>query len=330
MNDDDIAKVLRPLKDAPRVPTERREAAYARVKAAWQSSAEPSSQAVEPAPDAADRRPGTSGRRRGLWALAASVVLGLAVGIGLWSTRGTAPAPILARVTAVQGDSALKVGDALTAGTRFVTGEATVAVALVSGPAIRLAPASVSVLESTERFRLERGRVYVDSGVSGPAAASSSWVVATGLGEVRHLGTQYLVAIGAEGLSVAVREGQVALRPASGAAPQSTAMAGERLHVARDAPAQVQRTALSPADAQWDWIESVPTPLDVEGLGLGEFTAWYRRETGQAVTLEGADPRTRLHGSIAGMTPDEALEAIAAAAELDIRRIDGQVIVRGR
>jgi ferric-dicitrate binding protein FerR (iron transport regulator) len=329
MNDDDIAKILRPLKDAPRIPAERREAAYARVKAAWQDASEPEPLAVEPVPDAV-HRPGTSVGRRGLWALAASVVLGLAVGIGLWSTRGTAPAPILARVTAVQGDSALKVGDALTAGTRVVTGEAAVALALASGPSIRLAPASESVLESIERFRLDQGRVYVDSGAGGKAASASSWVVATRLGEVRHLGTQYLVAIGVEGLSVAVREGQVALRPASDAATQATAVAGERLHVARDAPAKVQRTALSPADAQWDWIQSLPTPFDVEGRSLGEFTAWYRRETGRAVTLEGVDPQTRLHGSIAGMTPDEALEAIAAATELDIRRVDAQVVVRGR
>ena len=324
MNEEEIIKALRPLKDAPRVPSDRREAAYARVQEAWQAGLAEAPPAQAPAAEQVFL--GTV-RRRGLFAVAASVVMGLAVGLGLWSTRGTAPASIVARVTAVQGVSALKVGDTLTADSRIVTGEATVALALPSGLSVRLAPASESVFESAERLRLDRGRVYVDSG---SGAAGDPWVVETGLGEVRHLGTQYLVTIGTDGLAVAVREGRIALQPARGGTAQTTAIAGERLRVAADAPGQILRTALSPTDAQWDWIESVPTSLEVEGLTLGEFLVWYRRETAQAVTLDGVDAATRLHGSIAGLTPDEALEAIAAATDLDIRRVEGQTVVRAR
>ena len=324
MNEEEIIKALRPLKDAPRVPSDRREAAYARVQEAWQAGLAEAPPAQAPAAEQVFL--GTV-RRRGLFAVAASVVMGLAVGLGLWSTRGTAPASIVARVTAVQGVSTLKVGDALTVDSRIVTGEATVALALPSGLSVRLAPASESVFESAERLRLDRGRVYVDSG---SGAAGDPWVVETGLGEVRHLGTQYLVTIGTDGLAVAVREGRIALQPARGGTAQTTAIAGERLRVAADAPGQILRTALSPTDAQWDWIESVPTSLEVEGLTLGEFLVWYRRETAQAVTLDGVDAATRLHGSIAGLTPDEALEAIAAATDLDVRRVEGQTVVRAR
>ena len=324
MNEEEIIKALRPLKDAPRVPSDRREAAYARVQEAWQAGLAEAPPAQAPAAEQVFL--GTV-RRRGLFAVAASVVMGLAVGLGLWSTRGTAPASIVARVTAVQGVSALKVGDALTVDSRIVTGEATVALALPSGLSVRLAPASESVFESAERLRLDRGRVYVDSG---SGAAGDPWVVETGLGEVRHLGTQYLVTIGTDGLAVAVREGRIALQPARGGTAQTTAIAGERLRVAADAPGQILRTALSPTDAQWDWIESVPTSLEVEGLTLGEFLVWYRRETAQAVTLDGVDAATRLHGSIAGLTPDEALEAIAAATDLVVRRVEGQTVVRAR
>ena len=324
MNEEEIIKALRPLKDAPRVPSDRREAAYARVQEAWQAGLAEAPPAQAPAAEQVFL--GTV-RRRGLFAVAASVVMGLAVGLGLWSTRGTAPASIVARVTAVQGVSTLKVGDALTVDSRIVTGEATVALALPSGLSVRLAPASESVFESAERLRLDRGRVYVDSG---SGAAGDPWVVETGLGEVRHLGTQYLVTIGTDGLAVAVREGRIALQPARGGTAQTTAIAGERLRVAADAPGQILRTALSPTDAQWDWIESVPTALEVEGLTLGEFLVWYRRETAQEVTLDGVDAATRLHGSIAGLTPDEALEAIAAATDLDVRRVEGQTVVRAR
>ena len=169
--------------------------------------------------------------------------------------------------------------------------------------------------------------MYVDSG---SGAAGDPWVVATGLGDVRHLGTQYLVTIGADGLAVAVREGRIALQPARSGTAQTTAIAGERLRVAADAPGQIRRTTLSPTDAQWDWVESVPTLLEVEGLTLGGFLVWYRRETAQTVTLEGVDTAIRLHGSIAGLTPDEALEAIAAATDLDVRRVEGQTVVRAR
>ena len=328
MNDDDIAKALKPLKEGPRVSPERREAAYAQLKEAWQAQregrADPSRS--EPTSVPVSQRP-VPARRRGLWAIAASVVVGLAVGVGLWSTRGTAPAPVVARVMAVEGPGQWKVGDTLSADSRIATGEATLALALVSGPSVRLAPGSEAAFESADRLRLEGGEVYVDSG---SAAATDAWVVATGLGDVRHLGTQYLVALGADGLSVAVREGRIALKPARGAAAQTTAVAGEQLQVARDAPGQVLRTALSPTDARWDWIGAVPAPLEVEGLSLGEFLGWYRRETAREVRLDGVDAGTRLHGSVAGMTPDEALEAIAAATELDVRRIDGQVVVRAR
>lgn len=324
MNDEEIIKALQPLKDAPRVPSDRREAAYARVKEAWQAGLADAPPAQAPAVE--EVRPGAV-RRRGLFVVAASVAVGLAVGLGLWSTRGTAPAPVVARVTAVQGASALKVGDAVDADSRIVTGEATVALVLSSGLSVRLAPASESVFESAERLRLDRGRVYVDSG---SRAAGDPWVVETGLGEVRHLGTQYLVALEDEGLSVAVREGRIALRPAQGGTAQTTAIAGERLRVAADAPGQILRTALSPTDAQWDWVESVPSSIEVEGRTLGEFLIWYRRETAQTVTLDGVDAATRLHGSIAGLTPDEALEAIAAATDLDVRRAEGQIVVRAR
>ena len=324
MNEEEITEALRPIKEMPRVPADRREAAYARVKEAWQVGLAEAPTAQAPA--AAPVFPGTVRRRR-VFAVAASVVMGLAVGVGLWSTRGTAPALIVARVTVVQGVSALKVGDALTVDSRIVTGEAAVALALPSGLSVRLAPASEAVLESAERLRLDRGRVYVDSG---SGAAGDPWVVATGLGDVRHLGTQYLVTIGADGLAVAVREGRIALQPARSGTAQTTAIAGERLRVAADAPGQIRRTTLSPTDAQWDWVESVPTSLEVEGLTLGGFLVWYRRETAQTVTLDGVDTAIRLHGNIAGLTPDEALEAIAAATDLDVRRVEGQTVVRAR
>lgn len=309
MNDEEISRALRPLKDAPRVPADRREAAYAQVREAWAAQ-----RAAPP-------------RRRLPWALAASFLMVLAVGLGLWSTRETAPLPVVARVTAVHGDSMLKVGDALTAESRIVTGAATVALSLPSGLSVRLAPASESRFGSAELLRLERGRVYVDSG---SAAAGAAWVVATGLGDVRHLGTQYLVALEDQGLSVAVREGRIALQPSRTAEPPATAAAGERLRIARDGPGRIERMALAADDAQWDWIESVPAPLEVEGASLGEFVVWYRRETGQVVMLDGIDAGTRLHGSIAGMTPDEALDAIAAATDLDVRRVEGRIVVRVR
>ena len=37
MNDEEIQKALRPLRDAPRIPTDRREAAFERIRTEWKA-----------------------------------------------------------------------------------------------------------------------------------------------------------------------------------------------------------------------------------------------------------------------------------------------------
>jgi ferric-dicitrate binding protein FerR (iron transport regulator) len=155
-------------------------------------------------------------------------------------------------------------------------------------------------------------------------------IVRTVLGDVRHLGTQYLASFERGELEVAVREGVVALQGTQAAEPRATAAAGEQLRLSAAAPQRIERGVVAAADARWDWIETVPAPLDIEGLSLDRFLQWYGRETGREVSLDGIDPQTRLHGSVAGLMPEDALDAIAAAVELEVIREDDGVVVRRR
>ena len=74
-------------------------------------------------------------------------------------------------------------------------------------------------------------------------------------------------------------------------------------------------------------------PLEIDGRTLAEFLRWYSRETGRPVTisaglasLEDIRPEEiRLSGSILGLTPDEALVAVAASTDFEIRRFDDHI-----
>jgi ferric-dicitrate binding protein FerR (iron transport regulator) len=152
-------------------------------------------------------------------------------------------------------------------------------------------------------------------------------LVKTALGDIQHLGTQYLVDYDQERLNVAVREGVIALQKSEEYRSRATATAGEQLSVNVANPQVIERTSVSAADKRWSWIETVPSPIDIDGVSLGAFLAWYERETGHRVILQNADPDIRLNGSVSGLTPDDALAAIAIAVELDVTHLDSEVLI---
>jgi ferric-dicitrate binding protein FerR (iron transport regulator) len=316
MNDEEMEQALRPLRGLPGVPPERRAAAFERVRAEWQA-------------ELATRQIAAEGPRRSrrLFALAASVLLVLFAGVMIrFGGTPTSPAQV-ATVSAVHGNGPFRIADPVLSGQRIETGTSTLAATLPSGLVVRLAPGSTLAFTDRGHLELEHGRVFVDSGT---ARTPDPLIVRTALGDIRHLGTQYLVDIDGGRLAVAVREGVIALQRPRETTPLATAAAGEQLTVSTATAAGIERGAVAAHDASWRWIEAVPAALDVEGLSLTAFMQWYRRETGRTVKLENIDPDTRLHGSIAGLTPDDALDAIAVAVEFQVLRENGSVVVRRR
>jgi ferric-dicitrate binding protein FerR (iron transport regulator) len=313
MNDEEMEKSLRSLKDLPRVSEERREAAFERVRAEWQAGLATRAAASKVAP-----------RRRWPLAAAASVLIASLSGLSLWLSQDS-PRSAIAMISAVNGEGALRVDDVVHADQLIESGSSTLAIKLSSGLVVRVAPDSALTFGDTARLALERGRIFVDSN---PAQTKAPLLVQTALGEVRHIGTRYLVEYDRRELQIAVREGMIALQRSDGSPLNPTAEAGEQLTVSSSAPTEIERTAVSVSDARWRWIERVPSPLDIDGQPLSVFLQWYEQETGRRVTLRGVSPQTTLNGNIAGLPPDDALDAIALAVELEVDRENESVLLR--
>jgi hypothetical protein len=207
-------------------------------------------------------------------------------------------------------------GDALFAGEHLATGQGAAALLSVGSIGIRLGPQSELVLQSATTVRLVAGRVYIDSGegVTGGEVA-----VETQFGTLRHRGTQFQAQVQpGQSLLAMVREGQVDVR----AYGHNVSLgAGEELRVTDAGTLSIEKV---PTYGElWDWTSAYVPEVSVEGRSLSSFLTWFARETGRSLRystpeLQADAERTRLSGSVKGLTPDQALEAILAATGFQI------------
>jgi len=248
-------------------------------------------------------------RRRPLaWVLAAAAVVVFALVAFNLSRR--APAPELASVAhvdAVAGDVKLGLGDVLPAGRTLRTGPGQqVSLHTVAGPSVRLDADSTLALRSANVFSLERGAVYVDSG----SARDATLAIDTPLGEVRHVGTQYAVRLSEGSIRVGVREGRVQIGSAQG---PLVVDAGSELSLSASGATHAE--ALLPYGPHWAWVQQIARSPRIDGRPLGELLEWVSRECGRKVRFESPALAARsatisLNGSIDGLTPEAALDAV--------------------
>lgn len=264
--------------------------------------------------------------RRSGYAAAASVLLAA----GLWFSGSlveqAGPAVTVARVERVQGSMAgVAVGGPLVAGARLTTGEGQIAVRLASGGSLRVGANSEVVLTGSDAAELVAGVLYFDSERQ---RAGEEFNVATALGTVRDVGTQFLVSVDpAQGvLDVGVREGLVVLEKNG---ESGTARAGERL-VAEQGSSALRRDAMATFGGEWSWAERLAPPFDIDGRTVGEFLAWFAAQTGRSVVF--ANPRAealaseaKLSGSI-DLEPLQKLSAVLALTDLTYT-LDGDRVV---
>lgn len=297
----DEARLARLMRAVPRGAPDpaARARAFEAAQAEWRQM---QSQAARP-------RPATRAR----WLAAASVTVIALTGV-LWLQPF---APQVASLERVYG-SVTAAGDPLANGARLRRGT-TLVTAADSGALLRYSPdlslrldAGTRVtLDGADRLQLVSGRIYV----AVTPGAAVPYVVHTAAGDVRHVGTRYVVRARGTGLDVAVREGAVQVDAGS---HRERAVAGEALRI--DAGGTALRSVLAD-DAPWAWVDKLPTPIVIEGKSLAEFLRWYTAETGRRVTF--ADDRTRaraasavLHGSVDGLPPAAALAIVAASVDL--------------
>jgi hypothetical protein len=215
------------------------------------------------------------------------------------------------RVAAAARSAAVVSGDPLPAGTHIETGAAGSALLSVAAVAMRVGPGTALDLERADRVVLQRGRIYVDSGP--PGRAGASLVIVTALGNVAHVGTQFQVQYDpGRLLSVAVREGRVRLITAGN---EQTLSKTDAATVASSG--SVTRMTIEPYDARWAWVSEFVPDFPIDGRPLSAFLDWVARETGRTLSFVGPASRadtdhTTLNGSISGLTPLQALDAVLA------------------
>jgi len=334
-----IARALREAMPLEPASAQARERVRAAVQAQWRASL--SSRTGPPAIAEATATATATAPQRRRWplALAASVVVALVAANLSWqAVRQDAPGATFAIAEVVKGPvllasagasgerkAALERRGAVTTQQVVSTGADGVALLrLGEGLTLRLAANSRLLVAAAGEVSLQAGTVYVDAD---PRSGPQPLVVATAYGRVRHLGTQYSIRAQAGQVEIAVREGRVEL--AGGAAREALqAGGGEALRI--EASGAVARTSVARDDARWDWLAGVPTPFELQGATLPAFLGWYGRETGRTIAF--ADPsgaaraqQVRLSGSIEGLSPEQALQVVAASSGLAATRDGSQL-----
>jgi len=197
------------------------------------------------------------------------------------------------------------------------------------GASLRLDENTELVLHTEDEIELIQGRIYVDSGVDRAAAAPVSLSIQTHAGMVRHIGTQYLTAVQTAGIVVSVREGEVQVRPESGAA---SVRPGEQLSVSLDG--EITQQVIPTHGAMWEWTERITPPLELDGMTALAFVQWAARETGHELVFESDAARqlageTQLRGAVA-QEPQRALYLILQTSDLEHEVSGGNILVRIR
>ncbi len=267
-------------------------------------------------------------------AAAASVVL-LVAALVIAGYRGGAPERVLvARVAVGSGTvtldgrtAALTAATPLLSGSEINTRDEPMALRVGDVLSLRLQANTRLRFEAPGHISLLTGAVYVDSGgLNAPSALR----IATPAGEVRHIGTQFQVAVEEGTTRVQVREGRVVVDRAGASLMELGA--GDRLI---DSGTGVRIDHGMPGfGGEWDWAASAAPPMDIENRPLSEFLGWYTREHGLQLRfvdahMQAATVEIRLHGSLAGIDSRGSLEYVGLITGVPLSVRDG-VLWAGR
>ena len=228
------------------------------------------------------------------------------------------------RVLRLDGRAA-EPGGFLDASAGLTTGaDGRAALRTASGVSVRVDRETELRFQSAAVLVLARGGIYVDTESSAKPGAVE---VRTPLGTISDVGTQFEVRLADDELRLAVRTGAASLTRDGRRSP---APAGTRLRVEAGGAVETSKVPLDGAD--WDWVQAIAPPFELEGRTLGDYLDWLERETGRRVTF--ADPSIAgpsraivLHGSTAGIRPGDTPDAVLPACGLRHRLDDGVLIV---
>jgi ferric-dicitrate binding protein FerR (iron transport regulator) len=287
------------------------------------------------------RHQGSAFRRldyRPLMAIAATLLVTLGV-VWWWTGRQPSGGGLrVATVELVRGDALAASasgaswnpsrGDEVLEGSSVSTQTGRLAVQLGSGQSIRFDTGTEASIVSPTRVELAYGTVYIDSRPSSGSAVE----VATPLGLVTEIGTQFEVRVGngnGPTVRVRVREGSVSLAHDG---ESYSASIGQQLTI--DASGEVYRATVPTRGSEWEWILQAAPGIELEGRSLLYYLQWVARETGWELqytdaSLEATTAAIELHGSTEGLTPEESLRVFLLASGIGYELRDGVLLVGG-
>ena len=174
---------------------------------------------------------------------------------------------------------------------------------------------------------LDRGALFVNTGST--AAGRRSVEIRTAAGVASDIGTSFEVRVIGDTTRVRVRDGIVQLVRAGGNVAVHNAERGVELLATRTG---VARRDVGTSGPEWNWIALAAPPLDVDGKTLSVFLDWVTREGGWTIRFANEALRRSassivLRGSIDGLTPEQALEAILPTCVLTHRIANGTVTI---
>lgn len=327
-----MAKLLRLAGPRSPIPGDIESRVYDRVHSEWRASTlEPEAARVY----AQVHRQWEKNKPRSVirrWAMpaaiAATVILALAI---VLQPPPTVPVDVyvgsVARVAGGIGAGTLPaVGHRIRAGDSLVTEHGQgLSLVLSNAESLRMDEQTTLIVDAKNEFRLVRGRVYADTGDF--VYRDRGLVIATPMGFVTDVGTQFSVAVENDELDVAVREGRVDVNQDT---EQFIAVAGERLRIHRSDGATVD--TLAAHDSYWDWAASLAPAFDIENRSLLDFLRWAARETGRELEFESDElrmsaMRTDLHGSVSDFEPLEAVASVLATTKFKYRIEADKIVI---
>lgn len=277
-------------------------------------------------------------RRRRVWVATAAATSLLVAAALTWRARERVPPPPAVAVASVElrtGEVTILPGAALDAGETVLAAgtvldsapDGRVAMRLAGGASVRVDGASRVRLASARSLELERGALYVDTG----AVPGEPVEIVTPLGRVTDLGTQFEVRLSVgdetrlQQLRLRVREGEVRIDTES-----ATHRAAAGSEIVLDGDGRPRRAVVAADDPGWHWATSVAPELEIEGQTLAGFLDRATRELGLRWRLvepwpEQAPGEVVLRGSVAGLTPEEAIDVVLTGSGLRGERTGGEL-----
>ena len=281
--------------------------------------------------------------RMGTMAVAASVLLAL-VAVPLWFRFADTNAPVVPAGVIVKSQGEVRIGDQLV---RATSGDDAAPVEIHAGALLSTGARSGLSMDwgqgyehvrvdqrtrlkivSHQAVELVSGRIYVDASPSRRSTKPKEELrISTPYGEVRHIGTQYIVAVENDQTDVLVREGEVEVQCDS---QKQSVADGTKLSIQGDGCNK--RTEIPSYGADWEWVETLSLPYEIEGKRLIDFLNWLQRETGRSVEwgspdVESLAKNTVLHGPNIEVEPMRALGPVLKSVDLVWSEAEGRILI---